>query len=42
MESLTGKVRWVTLGMLPNGTIVVMVHTFRGKNTDPVEYRGVY
>lgn len=30
--------RWITLGMLPSGTIVVVVHTFRGKSTDLDEY----
>ncbi len=30
--------RWITLGMLPGGTVVVVAHTFRGKNTDLEEY----
>ena len=30
--------RWITLGMLPSGMMVVVVHTVRGKNADPEEY----
>jgi hypothetical protein len=38
-EEHSGKEdRWITLGMLPSGTVAVVVHTFRGKDSDVEEY----
>ena len=37
-EHSSDEDRWITLGMLPGGTMVVVVHTFRSRDAEAEEY----